>query len=95
MPGAGSWDHARIQDAAGLAGTGEMCQEPGHGGSQRALADGASRRPRGEERQQGPQGREEPLREAQASGVGRGLTMTAMPEKSTAETNCQTLGRHQ
>lgn len=27
--------------------------------------------------------------------VGRGLTMTAMPEKSTAETNCQTLGRHQ
>lgn len=27
--------------------------------------------------------------------VDWGLTMMAMPEKSTAETNCQTLGRHQ
>lgn len=26
-------------------------------------------------------------------GLGQGLTMMATPEKSTAETNCQTLGR--
>lgn len=50
------------------AGAGGMCQEPGHGGSQRAFTDGASGWPWSEERAAGAQGREEPLAEAQVPG---------------------------